>query len=82
MQNKVRQRNMDWAQLLHHSTWHISSIIVPILLLLLISSIIAPLLLLLGTESLPADWASGLPVKKLDDLLSNVKSEVAKLKQK
>ena len=69
MQSQVRHRNMDWAQLLHHSTWHISSIIVP-------------LLLLLGTESLPADWASGLPVKKLDDLLSNVNSEVAKLKQK
>ena len=77
MQNRVRQRNMDWAQLLHHSTWHIASIMAPLLLVLLL-----PLLLLLGTESLPADWASGVPVQKLDDLLSNVKNEVAKLKQK
>ena len=47
--------------------------------LLLISSTTAPLLL--GTESLPADWAGGAPVHKLDDSVSNVKMlKVSRLK--
>ena len=45
--------------------------------LLLLSSTIV----LLGTKSLPADWAGGVPVHKLDDSVSNVKMlKVSRLK--